>query len=70
MLQFLIGPPMHVDLAGVRHADSAGLALLLQWQAEQSTAIRVINAPHNLVRLAEMCEADSLLDLTALREDT
>ena len=57
-----------VDLSGIGRADSAGLALLLEWQAQrkdsESSTLRFINAPGSLIRLAELCEALELLNLT------
>jgi len=56
-----------IDLAGVTTADSAGLALLLEWQATHkpsSGRLQIRNAPAGLVSLARLCEADELLDLT------
>ena len=56
-----------IDLAGIAHADSSGLALLLEWQAianQQGCRLRIINTPDNLLRLAKLCEADKLMDIT------
>ena len=57
-----------IDLSGVSRADSAGLALLLEWQARRTGSgdglLRFTNAPESLVRLAQLCEAVELLNLT------
>jgi phospholipid transport system transporter-binding protein len=56
-----------IDLAGVNRADSSGLALLLEWQAmanRQQRKLHISNAPDNLLKLAKLCEADSLLDIS------
>jgi len=56
-----------IDLAGVTAADSAGLALLLEWQARaraNGSSLAVRNAPGALLRLARLCEADELLNLS------
>lgn len=56
-----------LDLAAVGRADSSGLALLLEWQAvarQQNRKLHISNAPDNLMRLAKLCEADVLLDIT------
>jgi ABC-type transporter Mla MlaB component len=56
-----------IDLAGIAHADSSGLALLLEWQAManlQGCRLRIINTPDNLLRLAKLCEADKLMDIS------
>jgi phospholipid transport system transporter-binding protein len=55
-----------VDLSGVDQADSAGLALLLEWQARQVAAgrrLRIEHVPSSLLRLAELADATDLLDL-------
>jgi phospholipid transport system transporter-binding protein len=60
------GMPQRIDLAGIDAADSAGLALLLEWQARQQSAgrsITVENAPPSLVSLAHLCEAVELLGM-------
>jgi len=56
-----------IDLAGVNRADSSGLALLLEWQAmanRQQRKLQISNAPDNLLKLAKLCEADSLLNIS------
>lgn len=60
-------PPQQIDLAGVTTIDSAGLALLLEWQSRARAAGReltVRNAPDGLLRLARLCEALDLLNLS------
>lgn len=55
-----------VDLSAVTAVDSAGLALLLEWQARQRKAGRGLvlrHAPENLLRLAELADAVELLEL-------
>ena len=61
------GPVSAIDLAGVTAADSAGLALLLEWQSRQRNRGRELTirgAPRNLLRLAGLCEAIELLNLS------
>ncbi len=56
-----------VDLSGVSAADSAGLALLLEWQASRkrsSAGLTIANAPASLMSLASLCEATGLLDIS------
>ena len=56
-----------VDLSGVTKADSAGLALLLEWQARRKAAggeLEIIHAPDLLLQLARLADATSLLNLT------
>lgn len=60
-------PVTGIDLAGVERADSSGLALLLEWQAMarlQQLKLHISNAPDNLLKLARLCEADTLLDIS------
>ena len=57
-----------VDLSNVMRVDSAGLALLLEWQAlarKRSSNLAFINAPSDLLRLAALSESTSLLRLMA-----
>lgn len=54
----------HIDLSGVTAADSAGLALLLEWQAVAGGALRMTGAPASLVQLARLSEATELLQLS------
>jgi phospholipid transport system transporter-binding protein len=61
------GPVTVIDLALVTTADSAGLALLLEWQSRQRQRGRELtmrDAPTNLLRLAGLCEAVELLNLS------
>jgi phospholipid transport system transporter-binding protein len=56
-----------VDLSGVTAADSAGLALLLEWQASRknsSAALTFTNAPSSLMSLASLSEATGLLNIS------
>lgn len=60
-------PVTLIDLSKVTTADSAGLALLLEWQAMQCAASRnlaISNAPPGLISLARLCEADDVMNLT------
>jgi phospholipid transport system transporter-binding protein len=61
------GDVISVDLAKIDQTDSAGLALLLEWQAmanHQSRTLHIQNAPDILLRLAKLAEADKLLNLS------
>ncbi len=63
-----MGPEIEIDLSEVELADSSGLALLLEWQAlatQQQRKLKISNAADNLLKLAKLCEADSLLDISA-----
>jgi phospholipid transport system transporter-binding protein len=53
-----------LDLAGVSHADSAGLAVLLTLAGDASrrgNTLRVENTPESLRALAQLAEVDGLL---------
>lgn len=55
---------IRVDLAGVTRAESAGLALLLEWQrvAEQhGLAIAYINMPEQMQSMAAVCGLEDIL---------
>ena len=54
-----------IDLSGITAADSAGLALLLEWQARRRGGpLSVLQAPGGLLRLAGLCEAVELLNIS------
>jgi len=55
------------DLAGVVHADSAGLALLLEWCRLARIAkkkIKFVKVPGQLLKLTEVSGLSHILDLT------
>ena len=61
---FSNGQKTVVDLAGITRADSAGLALLVEWlrQARRSQArLEVINMPEQMHSIASMCKLDGVL---------
>jgi phospholipid transport system transporter-binding protein len=58
------GPVAKLDLAGVRHSDSAGLSCVLAVAAEAARrghALQVIHMPAGMQVLAQVCEVDRLL---------
>lgn len=58
------GGAAQLDLAGVRHCDSAGLACVLAAAAAaagRGHPLRVIGMPSGMQALAQVCEVDSLL---------
>ena len=60
-------PVSSIDLAKVNTADSAGLALLLEWTALQGKAeksLDIKNAPSGLLSLAKLCEADDVISMS------
>lgn len=55
---------IQVDLKGVTRADSAGLALLVEWLRESEHAGKVItftNVPEQLLAIARLCGLDEIL---------
>jgi phospholipid transport system transporter-binding protein len=58
---------VHVDLHGVQRADSAGVALLLEWARlarAQNTQIHFHNVPAQMLAIAELSGVDALLGLS------
>lgn len=58
--------PVEFDLEKVGHVDSAGMALLLEWQSwahRHDHHFRFSNAPDHLIKLATLSDAEHLLDL-------
>ncbi|MEW8555219.1 MAG: STAS domain-containing protein [Candidatus Thiodiazotropha sp.] len=56
---------LEVDLSQVDHADSAGLALVLEWMAqagERNAKIVFTGIPESMVSIARLCQVESLLD--------
>lgn len=60
-----------VNLENVDRVDSAGLALLLEWQSaarQNGGELSIRNAPSDLLRLAALAEASDLLGLRPVPE--
>jgi phospholipid transport system transporter-binding protein len=60
-------PQLVIDCAGVGRADSAGLAVLLDWLAwarRASKPVKLENLPASLVAIARISEVDELLTAT------
>lgn len=58
--------PVEVDLAGVTHADSAGVAVLVEWVAaarRSGRELRYKDAPSQLLAIARLGGVDGLLPL-------
>lgn len=61
------GMPRSIDLAKVGRIDSAGLALLLEWQSafrkqtRSAALIEIGNAPPALLKIARLCDASEFL---------
>lgn len=55
-----------VDLKGITRADSAGLALLVEWLRESQLAgssIVFLNVPAQMLSIARVCGLDEILSL-------
>ncbi len=53
-----------IDLSGIQSADSAGLALLIEWYCRAQRAnrsVRFINAPKQLRALAKISDLEGIL---------
>lgn len=62
----ITGNELHVDLQNVGRADSAGVALLVEWQRmarRQQCTISFHNIPSQLLSIARLCGVDELLAL-------
>jgi len=62
-----ISDTLNVDLQGVERTDSAGLALLVEWQREanqQQRNIRFQNIPSQMLAIARLSGVDELLSLS------
>ena len=61
---FRDGRELRLDLTGVEHADSAGLALLFEWLAQarrQGSSLSIRGLPESLLSLARLCQLDGEL---------
>jgi phospholipid transport system transporter-binding protein len=57
---------IEIDLSGVVRADSAGLALLLEWvnwARHTAREIRFLNIPAQIVSMAEISEVEDMLHM-------
>lgn len=65
---FAAHPAVRIDLGGVGQANSAGLALLLEWidQAKRRNGrLELVNLPESLTRIATITNLAGLLPLGA-----
>ncbi len=56
----------YIDLRGVKHADSAGLALLIQWMRDahmKQQTVHFSNIPLQLLAIAKVCSVEVLLPI-------
>lgn len=55
---------LEVDMSKVGKADSAGLALLIEWRAQarqRAATIQYVSVPESLRAIAATCEVDDLI---------
>jgi len=60
-------PTLTLDLQGVAHTDSAGLALMMEWMRnaqQQGKQIRFKNIPAQMLSIARLSGLDTILPLT------
>lgn len=63
---FAADPAVRIDLQGVGQANSAGLALLLEWLAQaqrRDQHLEIANLPESLARIAAITNLSGLLPL-------
>lgn len=62
------GEHIEVELSGVQRADSAGLAMLIEWMrlaASQGSSITFFHLPEQMKAIAEASDLDSILPVSA-----
>jgi phospholipid transport system transporter-binding protein len=65
-------PVIKVDLSGITAADSAGLALLIEWVSwarEQHRELRFFGLPAQISAIARICEVEEMLRAAERWED-
>lgn len=58
--------PLTVDFSGVTHADSSGLALMVQWTRraqKEAVTLHFVHIPEKLFALAKMSNVDTILPI-------
>lgn len=61
------GHDLYVDLDGITRADSAGIALLIEWQRQallQKRSISFHNIPSQLLSIARLSGVETVLNLS------
>jgi len=61
-----VGGEIEVELGGVERADSAGLAILVEWMRQAGTrgaSIQFLHLPEQMLAIAAASEMDSILPL-------
>ena len=58
---------IEIDLSGVTHADSAGIALLVEWLSEareSNKAIHFVNVPQQMLEMVRISSLDRVLPIS------
>ena len=64
--QFATDPPTRVDLGGVSHANSAGVALLVEWLGRtrrHQQELTFINIPAQMQAIIALADLDTILPI-------
>ena len=71
MSLFPLGEDLNLDLVQVEQADSAGLALLLEWIARtegKGGKVSIEGLPESLLALARLCQMESTLESHVVKQ--
>ena len=63
-------PSLEINLAGVTQANSAGLALMIEWLAvarRDNHVVTFSHIPDGLQQLADVCQVDDLINNHAIK---
>lgn len=61
------GDSLNVDLEGIHRTDSAGVALLIEWQRQalkQNRSIHIHNIPQQMLAIARLSGMEEILSLS------
>ncbi|OOG26485.1 anti-anti-sigma factor [Thioalkalivibrio denitrificans] len=61
-----------LDVSGVEHVDSAGVALLVEWMRlarERGAGFSIVGAPQAMKDLIRLADLEGLLPVTSFRQD-
>lgn len=64
---FTQAPKIEIDLEGIQRSDSAGLALLIEWQRQaikDNKSVRYLNMPKQMLAIAKASSLDEFLPLS------
>ncbi len=64
---FATDPPLRIDLGGVTHSNSAGVALLVEWMAQTRRHRReliFLNVPAQMRAIIQVADLDAIFSVT------